>query len=169
MAGAAGFVAEVPAASEAAAWGAAAGAGAAGVAIMEPLTEAAVHIARKELRMKVAITAAGEDLSSAIDQRFGRARYLVVVDLPERAFEVVDNQAGLDATQGAGIQAAQKVIDSKATVLITGHCGPKAFRALTAGGIDVYLAPGGTVADALTQFEAGDLSQTPAADVDSHW
>ena len=119
--------------------------------------------------MRLAITASGGDLSSSIDQRFGRARYLLVVDTPERTVLAVDNQAGVNAAQGAGIQAAQSVIDNKATVLITGHIGPKAFRALKAAGIQVYLTPEGTVDNAISRFEAGDLELAPAADVDSHW
>jgi len=119
--------------------------------------------------MKVAITASGPDLSSQVDQRFGRARYLLVVDLPERTVQAVDNQAGMNAAQGAGIQAAQNVVDNKASVLLTGHCGPKAFRALKAAQIDVYLTPAGTVEEALDQFEAGRLTPTASADVDGHW
>ncbi len=119
--------------------------------------------------MKLAITAAGPDLSSPIDQRFGRARYLLIVDTPERTVQAIDNLAGMNAAQGAGIQAAQSVIDNQATVLITGHCGPKAFRALEAGGIHVYLAPRGTVDEAIGKFQTGELSLAPTADVDGHW
>lgn len=119
--------------------------------------------------MRLAITAAGPELSSPIDARFGRARYLLIVDAPERVIQAIDNQGGMTAAQGAGIQAAQSVIDNAAAVLITGHCGPKAFRALKAAGIDVYLASGGTVADGVRQFEAGELTRAPSADVDGHW
>ena len=119
--------------------------------------------------MRLAITATGPEWFSPIDPRFGRARYLLIVDTAERKVEVVDNQAGIDAAQGAGIQAAQSVIDSKAAVLITGHCGPKAFRALKAAGIPVYLTPEGTVLDAIERFNAGQLALAPAADVDGHW
>lgn len=119
--------------------------------------------------MRIAVTAAGPELTSAVDQRFGRARYLIVVDTPERTLTAIDNQAGMNAAQGAGIQAAQNVIDNKATAVITGHCGPKAFRALKAGGVEVYLAPQGTVDSVISQFEAGDLTPAPAADVDGHW
>ena len=119
--------------------------------------------------MKIAVTAAGPDLSSTVDQRFGRGRYLLIVETPERTVQAVDNQAGMNASQGAGIQAAQSVIDSGATVLITGHCGPKAFRALKAAGIDVYLTSGGRVDEVLTQIEEGKLELAPAADVDGHW
>ncbi len=119
--------------------------------------------------MRLAITAAGPELSSPLDQRFGRAQYLLVVDTPERTTTAIDNRAGMSAAQGAGVQAAQTVIDNKATVLITGHCGPKAFRALKAAGIDVYLSPEGTVEDAVNRYEAGELKLAASADVDSHW
>ena len=118
--------------------------------------------------MKLAISAAGPNLSSPVDLRFGRARYLVIVDTDDRAVLPIDNQAGMNAAQGAGIQAAQIVIDNQGTAVITGHCGPKAFRALKAAGIDVYLASGGTVAEAVDRFDAGDLGRAPAADVDGH-
>jgi len=119
--------------------------------------------------MKVAVTSTGPGLDSPLDQRFGRARHLLVIDLPQRTVTPIDNQAGMGAAQGAGIQAAQTLIDHKAEALITGHCGPKAFRALRAANIDVYLAGEGSVADALDRFEAGDLALSAAADVDSHW
>jgi predicted Fe-Mo cluster-binding NifX family protein len=124
---------------------------------------------KEEFVMKVAITAAGPELSSSVDPRFGRARYLLVVDVPGRTALAIDNLAGMNAAQGAGIQAAQNVIDNGAIVLITGHCGPKAFRALKAAGIDVYLTSEGMVADAIDRFEADELALAPAADVDGHW
>lgn len=119
--------------------------------------------------MRIAVTARGPELSSPIDQRFGRAKYLLIVDTPERTVLAIENHAGMNAAQGAGIQAAQSVIDNKATILITGHCGPKAFRALKAAGIDVYLAPDCTADEAISRFEAGELTVAPAADVDGHW
>lgn len=119
--------------------------------------------------MKLAITATGPELSSPIDQRFGRARYLLIVDTPERSVLAVDNQSGMNAAHGAGIQAAQTIIDNRATALITGHCGPKAFRALQAAGIEVYLTSEGTVAEAIDRFEAGQLTVSSGADVGGHW
>lgn len=119
--------------------------------------------------MRVAVTAAGPELSSVLDGRFGRAAYLLVVDLPERTVSAVPNQEATDAAQGAGIRAGQNVIDSGATQLVTGHCGPKAYRALKAAGIDVLLTQETTVEAALHRLEAGDLATAVAADVDGHW
>lgn len=119
--------------------------------------------------MRLAVTASGVDLSSPIDTRFGRARYLLVVDMPGRSFQPIDNHKSRSAAEGAGVNAAQNVIDTASTALITGHCGPKAFRALKAADIDVYLAPGGMVSEALDLFEAGKLERLAGANVDGHW
>jgi predicted Fe-Mo cluster-binding NifX family protein len=127
------------------------------------------YLTKEEHHVKLAITSAGPDLASPIDPRFGRARYLLVVETGEGTVLAIDNQAGMSAAQGAGIQAAQSVIDHGATALITGHCGPKAFRALAAAGIDVYLAGGGTAAEAVDRYKAGELALAPAADVGGHW
>ena len=124
---------------------------------------------REECQVKVAITASGPDLSSSVDQRFGRAHYLLLVDTSDRSVQAIDNRAGMDAAQGAGVQAAQTVIDSNTSIVITGHCGPKAFRALKAGGVHVYLSPESTIDEAITAFQEGKLEHTSAADVDSHW
>ena len=119
--------------------------------------------------MKIAVTASGPELTSPVDQRFGRARYVVFVDLPERTLQAVENRGGVNAAQGAGVQTAQTVIDGKAEAVISGHCGPKAFRALAAAGIRVYLTPPGSVAEALDRFERGELNEASGADVDGHW
>lgn len=119
--------------------------------------------------MRLAVTANGPDLSSRLDPRFGRARYLLVVDTPFRTFVAISNDAGRAAAQGAGVQAAQAVIDHGAQAVITGHCGPKAFRALQAAGVRVYLGPEESVSEVLDRFDRGQLSQTAAADVDGHW
>lgn len=54
-------------------------------------------------------------------------------------------------------------------MLITGHCGPKAFRVLNAAGINVYNSEAATVKEAFDQFEKGKLQIASEADVDGHW
>jgi predicted Fe-Mo cluster-binding NifX family protein len=119
--------------------------------------------------MKLAITSTGPDLSSRFDMRFGRAKYLLIVDTPFRTFQSVENQVAMNAAEGAGIQAAQNVIDHGAEAVVTGNCGPKAFRALRAAGIKVYLAPEGTVGENLDRFDHGQFLPSPGANVDGHW
>jgi predicted Fe-Mo cluster-binding NifX family protein len=119
--------------------------------------------------MKIAFSTSGSDLSAPLDSRFGRAPKFLVYDLESGNFEVIDNQQNLNATQGAGIQSAETVARSGAKALVSGHCGPKAFRVLTAAGIKVYNSDAATVADALEQFKAGTLKEAGGADVQGHW
>jgi predicted Fe-Mo cluster-binding NifX family protein len=119
--------------------------------------------------MKIVVTADGETLDAPVDQRFGRAAKFIVYDSVTKDLQVVDNSQSLNAAQGAGIQAAETISRLGAECLLTGHCGPKAFRALSAAGIRVYSAASGTVAEAIASFEAGRLAQAAGADVDGHW
>ncbi len=119
--------------------------------------------------MKLTVTSQGQQLSSPVDPRFGRAKYFVVVDTETGDFTVADNSQNLNAAQGAGIQAGKNVVDLGAKVVVTGHVGPKAFATLQAGGVSIYTGASGTVADAVEQFKAGKLQQSNGADVQGHW
>lgn len=119
--------------------------------------------------MKIAVTARGKDLEAEVDPRFGRAAYIVVVDTETNEFEALDNSANVNAFKGAGIQAAGSVCDKGAEVLLTGHCGPKAFSALKAGGVKVANDASGTVREAIRAYKDGKLSVAEGADVGGHW
>lgn len=120
--------------------------------------------------MKLAITSTGETADSMLDLRFGRAAFFSVFTLPEGGHETVKNDCKLNAVQGAGIQAAEHVANLGAEVLITGHCGPKAFKALTAAGIKVFCCETECkISEALEAFKAGKLKQLSAPDVEGHW
>ncbi len=119
--------------------------------------------------MKIAVTSSGEALNSPIDLRFGRARYFVVVDTDTEDYKVIDNKMAADAVQGAGVQAAETVSREGVEVLITGHCGPNAFRTLKAAGIEVVIGASGSVKDAVDSYKSGTLKATDGADVEGHW
>ena len=119
--------------------------------------------------MKVAFTTSGSSLDSPLDARFGRAPGFLVYDIDSGTSEFVDNQQSLNTAQGAGIQAAETVVRSGAKALVTGHCGPKAFRVLSAAGVKVYNADQPTVAAALEAFKTGTLKPAGSADVEGHW
>jgi predicted Fe-Mo cluster-binding NifX family protein len=93
----------------------------------------------------------------------------LVYDLEANTFSLTDNHQSLNAAQGAGIQAAETVARSGAKSIVTGHCGPKAFRVLRAAGIKIFNSDAHTVAAALEQYRAGKLSEADSADVEGHW
>lgn len=119
--------------------------------------------------MKVAISSQGEKMDSMVDERFGRARWFIVVDTETGACRAVSNEQNLNAGQGAGIQAAENVSRHDVEAVITGHCGPKAFRTLNAAGIKVYTGARGTASETLDRFKRGELAETAGADVEGHW
>ena len=119
--------------------------------------------------MKIAITSSGETLDALMDPRFGRAPKFILYDTDSGQFESVDNDQNLNPSQGAGIQSAQTVARLCAEAVISGNCGPKAFKALTAAGIKVIVGTEGTVAQAIEQFKAGELHPTESSNVDGHW
>lgn len=119
--------------------------------------------------MKIAVSAQGRDLTAAVDPRFGRAKFFVIVDTETGECSAADNSPNLNAAQGAGIQTARHVAEQGVQAVITGHVGPKAFAALQAGAIAVYTGDVRTVAEAVEQFKAGALTASARADVEGHW
>ena len=119
--------------------------------------------------MKVAVTSHGQELSSEIDPRFGRARWLIVVDTETGKSEAHDNTVNLNATQGAGIQTGQNVANLEVDAVITGNIGPNAFRTLDAAGVKILLAEKQTVDEAINAFKAGRLKEVDQANVEGHW
>ncbi|HOL96694.1 MAG TPA: NifB/NifX family molybdenum-iron cluster-binding protein [bacterium] len=116
--------------------------------------------------MKVAFTTSGNDLQAPFDNRFGRAPYFLIYDLETDTFEVIDNRQNRDAAHGAGIQAAETVARAGAGAVVTGHCGPKAFRVLAAAGIKIFYTQAPSVAKALEQYRAGTLTAAESANAE---
>ncbi|MFA5322415.1 MAG: NifB/NifX family molybdenum-iron cluster-binding protein [Smithella sp.] len=122
-----------------------------------------------EQGMKIAFTTSGDDLNAPLDSRFGRAPKFLIYDLEANTFEVIDNEQNLNAAQGAGIQSAQNIVRVGTKALVTGHCGPKAFRVLEAAGIKIYNTSAATVKEALEFYIAGKLGEATSSDVEGHW
>lgn len=119
--------------------------------------------------MKIAITAQGQDLSDQIDPRFGRSKWLILIDTDTDQFEVHDNELNLNASSGAGIQTAQNVASLGAEAVITGNVGPNAFKTLGAAGVKIFLAEKQTVQQAIDSCKAGELKEVDQANVEGHW
>ena len=119
--------------------------------------------------MIIAVTSQGSDETSLVDPRFGRAARIVLIDTETGEVRDCDNNQNLAAVQGAGIQAARTVAEQGAEVLLTGNVGPKAFAVLEANGIEVCTGVSGTVADAVSRYQAGEFAAAGQANVEGHW
>lgn len=117
--------------------------------------------------MKIVVTANGTNLDAPISPVFGRCPTYIFVDTTTLAFEAVENPA-ISASAGAGIQAAQLIIERGAQALLTGSIGPNAAVALQGTDMQVYQIFEGTVRQAVEMFQQGRLNPISGANVPSH-
>ncbi|MBL7177895.1 MAG: NifB/NifX family molybdenum-iron cluster-binding protein [Desulfobacteraceae bacterium] len=119
--------------------------------------------------MRVAVTSQGDDLAVNVDPRFGRASKFLLIDTETMSFEVIENRQSLDLPQGAGIQTAQNIAQHNPDVVLTGNCGPKAFKALQAAGVEVVVGVAGVIKDAVQAYVEGRYQPAKEANVEGHW
>ena len=109
-------------------------------------------------QMRIVVSADGGDLEAPASPVFGRCRTYVFVDTDTLGFQVLENPA-TNAPGGAGIKAAQFVVEHGAQAIVTGSMGPNAVGVIKAANIPVYtLGDSGTVRQAVEAFRAGRLT-----------
>lgn len=118
--------------------------------------------------MNIAVSATGATLDDELDPRFGRASYLLIVDTDSLDFEVIENP-NVAAGGGAGIQSAQLVISKGVKAVLTGNCGPNAYRTLNAADVEIYTNLSGKVKDVVQSFTRGELSPIGNPSVPGHF
>lgn len=118
--------------------------------------------------MKIAVTAAGPTLEGEVDPRFGRCRCFLFVETDDFTFEAVENP-NVSLGGGAGIQSAQLLAGRGIRHVLTGNCGPNAYRTLSAAGIQVVTGCSGTVRQAVEAFLTGAFSAARQPNVAGHF
>ncbi len=110
--------------------------------------------------MIFAISAKQPNLEGQVDERFGRCEYLIFFNSENNSFETQENLAA-SQQGGAGVAAAQAVIDNNAQAVISGAFGPNASRALQAAGIEMYLFTPDvkTIQQAIDSMQRGELQK----------
>lgn len=106
--------------------------------------------------MKIAIPVEDKSLSSKVSISFGRTPYFLIYDTETDASAFLDNSAA--ASQGgAGIRAAQTIVDAKVYALVTPRCGKNAAEVLKAANIKLFKTLNNVVADNITAFKDSTL------------
>lgn len=108
--------------------------------------------------MILLISAQQPQLDSPIDDRFGRSPWLIQMDTETHQWEAFPNP-GATQSGGAGVAAAQFVINLKVDVVISGDFGPNAASAFRTAAISMHLFAGdiSTVQQAIDYFTQGKL------------
>ncbi len=117
--------------------------------------------------MKIAVSASGSSIDSAVDERFGRCAYFVVFDEKTGDTEAILND-GVNAAEGAGIKSAGLMLRNNVDLVVTGRVGPKAMHALLAGRVAVYTGAAGTVTQTIEQYRKGSLNPLGVPNARSH-
>ena len=119
--------------------------------------------------MKIIVASSGKGLNANVFQVFGRCPSFALVEVDEKKITSEKEVAnpGYQAGGGAGIVAAQAVINAGAQAAIAGNFGPNAGMVLSQAGISVYSVAGGTVKQAVESLLAGKLP--PASQAPSHF
>lgn len=108
--------------------------------------------------MKLIISAQNSSLESQVDRRFGRCTWLILFDTETNQWEAFQNP-GASQSGGAGVAAAQFVVDQKADIVVSGDFGPNASRAFQAANIEMrrFNESTITVQDAVDHFRQNKL------------
>lgn len=115
--------------------------------------------------MSIVISANGADLDGPVSPIFGRCQYFIFVDPATLEFEALPNPA-IGASGGAGVQAAQLVLQRGVQAVIAPNLGPNAFRIVVAAGVPAYQQQGATVREVIAAFNAGQLPRLDAPGAD---
>lgn len=106
--------------------------------------------------MKIAVPV--DENRESVCASFGRAPYFCIYDTTDFS-RIFTPNAAAEARGGAGIKAAQLVVDSGAQALITMRCGENAAEVLQAAEIGIYKAGGASASANIALFNAGKLEK----------
>ena len=107
--------------------------------------------------MRIILPVESKSLNAPVCPSFGRTPFFVLYDTENGSHEFLDNAAA-SSQGGAGIQAAQMLVDSGAGVVITYRCGENAAEVLKAADIRMYKAQDGSVEDNIIKFKEEALA-----------
>ena len=106
--------------------------------------------------MKIAIPVDEKDLRTNVCASFGRAPYFLMYETKTEEFTFIDNNA-LANPGGAGIKAAQLIVDNQVSALLTPRCGGNAAEVLESAGVKLYKTKFTSVKENIDAFAEGKL------------
>lgn len=106
--------------------------------------------------MIIAIPVEEKNINSQICISFGRTPYFMFYNTDTKEITYYDNSA-INTQGGAGIKAAQKIIDEKSDILITARCGENSYEVLK-DCVKIYKSQAGSSKDNIDAFLNNELS-----------
>ncbi len=100
----------------------------------------------------------GKGLKAQLSSLFGRCPYFVIIDTNDMRVETLQN-TGVNALNGAGIQAAQILVNKNVNAIVSDKIGPKAFQVLKVARIKIFMGKSGKISDLLELYKRGELKE----------
>jgi len=110
----------------------------------------------RRILMKIVIPVDAKTLESNICASFGRAPYFLIYDTETKESVFINNSAAA-STGGAGIKAAQTIVDNNANALLTPRCGQNAADVLKSADIKIFKTTSTSVKDNIASYIDGKL------------
>lgn len=107
--------------------------------------------------MKIAMPTNDRIIKGRIYNSFGRTPYFLIYDTGTKE-EIFINNLAISSQGGAGIKAAQAIVDKDIDVLITPRCGENAANVLIQANIKIYQSLNDTIENNIIAFKAGELN-----------
>ena len=107
--------------------------------------------------MKIAVPVDNSSMETRICVSFGRAPYFLIFDTESNEGVFLTNSAAT-SQGGAGIKAAQVLVDSQADTLLTPRCGENAAQVLSKANIKIFKTINDSIQDNIAALNEGELA-----------
>ncbi len=112
--------------------------------------------------MKIALSSTGKNFEDNLDPRFGRCEYFLIYDTEKEEVEAIENEGKISGG-GAGIAAAQQIINESVDVIITGNLGPNAYDLIKDAEIKAYRGESISCTQVIEKYNSGKLEEIKIA------
>jgi predicted Fe-Mo cluster-binding NifX family protein len=106
--------------------------------------------------MKIALPVDEKSIEGKLCISFGRTPYFLIYDTESDNTEFLDNSA-VASQGGAGIKAAQSIVDNQVEALITPRCGQNAADVLNQANIKIYKSINESIKETIDMFKKDKL------------
>lgn len=107
--------------------------------------------------MKIAIPVNEKNTETSVCISFGRTPYFLIYNSETKENIFIDNTA-IASQGGAGIKAAQTLVDENIQILLTPRCGENAANVINSAKIQIYKTVNNSAQENINAFLEGKLS-----------
>lgn len=96
-------------------------------------------------------------MDANISTQFGRTEFFLIYNTDNEESLFINNEA-MNALGGAGIKAAQLIVDKKVDAIISPRLGQNAFDVINGAGIKIYTSESNSIKENIAKLNDGNLS-----------